>query len=148
MSVPPPQPLLSTLLEAEHATIYAYGLVGARLDDAGRERARQAYDSHRARRDQLDRLLRERGADPEPSEPAYDADVRTPEAALDLAVRLEEGLAVRWRDLVVGTPTGAGPDAPLRSLAVAGLTECAVRAAQWRQAAGISPSTVALPGTG
>jgi hypothetical protein len=140
-------PLLETLLEAEHATIYGYGLLGARLDDAGRERASTAYDSHRARRDQLDRLLRERGADPDPSEPAYDVDVATTEAALGLAVRLEEGLAVRWRDLVVGTRAGA-TDAPLRSLAVAGLTECAVRAAEWRQVAGIVPSTVALPGTG
>ena len=138
-------PLLATLLEAEHATVYGYGLLGARLDDAGRERARAAHDSHRARRDQLDRLLRERGEDPDPSEPAYDVEAPTPAAALALAVRLEEGLAVRWRDLVAGT--GAeGEDAPLRSLALAGLTECAVRAAQWRQAAGIVPSTVALPG--
>ena len=140
-------PLLATLLEAEHATVYGYGLLGARLDDAGRDRARQALDSHRARRDQLDRLLRERGAEPEPSEPAYDADVPGAEAALALAVRLEEGVAVRWRDLVTGTTPGPA-DAPLRSLAVAGLTECAVRAAQWRQAAGVTPSTVALPGTG
>ena len=140
-------PALATLLEAEHATVYGYGALGARLDDDGRTRARQAYDSHRSRRDQLERLLRERGADPEPSEPAYDVDVATAEAAVALAVRLEEGLAVRWRDLVVGTRSGAS-DAPLRSLAVAGLTECAVRAAQWRQAAGVVPSTVALPGTG
>ena len=140
-------PLLATLLEAEHATVYGYGLLGARLDDAGRDRARTALDSHRARRDQLDRLLRERGGDPEPSEPAYDVDVGTSLAAMALAVRLEEGLAVRWRDLVVGTPSG-GDGTPLRSLAVAGLTECAVRAAQWRQAAGTVPSTVALPGSG
>ena len=140
-------PLLATLLEAEHATVYGYGVLGARLDDERRERARLAHDSHRARRDQLDRLLRERGVDPEPSEPAYEVDARTPEAAIALALRLEEGLAVRWRDLVLGTSSGPG-DAPLRSLAVAGLTECAVRAAQWRQAAGVVPSTVALPGTG
>jgi hypothetical protein len=140
-------PLLATLLEAEHATVYGYGVLGARLDDAGRDRARTALDSHRARRDQLDRLLRERGAEPEPSEPAYDVDAPTPEAALALAVRLEEGVAVRWRDLVAGT-TPEPPDAALRSLAVAGLTECAVRAAQWRQVAGTGPITVALPGSG
>ena len=62
-------------------------------------------------------------------------------------MRLEEGLAVRWRDLVVGTTT-AEQDAPLRSLAVAGLTECAVRGTQWRLAAGVVPSTVPLPGSG
>ena len=138
---------LATLLEAEHATVYGYGLLGARLDEDGRARARQAYDSHRARRDQLDRLLRERGADPEPSEPAYDVEAPAAEAAVALAVRLEEGLAVRWRDMVAGT-TPDPADAPVRALAVAGLTECAVRAAQWRQAAGLVPSTVALPGSG
>jgi hypothetical protein len=100
-------PLLATLLEAEHATVYGYGLLGARLDDDGRERARLAQDSHRARRDQLDRLLRGSGGNPEPSEPAYDVQVGTPEAAMALAVRLEEGLAVRWRDLVIGTPPAA-----------------------------------------
>jgi len=140
-------PLLATLLEAEHATVYGYGLLGARLDEQGRERARQAYDSHRARRDQLDRLLRERGADPEPSEPAYAVAAGTVQAAIAVAVQLEEGLAIRWRDLVVGTSAGRS-DAALRLLALAGLTECAVRAAQWRQMGGIVPSTVALPGAG
>jgi hypothetical protein len=68
--------------------------------------------------------------------------VATADEALALAVRLEEGLALRWRDLVGGTD-----ERPLRELAVAGLQECAVRAAQWRRRAGSAPSTVALPGT-
>ncbi|MCW2614845.1 MAG: hypothetical protein JWN08_1839, partial [Frankiales bacterium] len=97
---------------------------------------------HRARRDQLAARLRERGAEPPVSEPAYDVAVAGEDAALALAVLLEEGLAVRWRDLVAGTD-----DSRLRSLAVAGLTETAVRAAQWRLLAGTRPATVALPGT-
>ena len=51
-------------------------------------------------------------------------------------------MGVRWRDLVGGTD-----EAALRRLAIAGLTESAVRAAQWRQVAGIRPVTVALPGS-
>ena len=135
-------PLLSELLEATYAAVYAYGVLGARLGDEPRALARLAYDSHRVRRDQLAARLTERGGDPEPPPPAYDVDVASPDEALQLAVRLEEGLAARWRDLVGGTD-----DRQLRELAVAGLTECAVRAAQWRQAAGTSPATVALPGT-
>lgn len=136
-------PLLMTLLEAEHAAVYGYGVLGARLADEPLALARSAYDSHRARRDQLVARLLERGGDPEPPPPAYDVAVSSPDEALALAVRLEEGLAVRWRDLVGGTD-----DRQLRELGLAGLRECAVRSAQWRTASGVAPATVALPGTG
>lgn len=136
-------PLLTTLLEAEHAAVYGYGVLGARLADEPLALARSAYDSHRARRDQLVARLVERGGDPEPPPPAYDVAVSSSDDALALAVRLEEGLAVRWRDLVGGTD-----DRQLRSLGLAGLRECAVRAAQWRKASGVAPATVALPGAG
>ena len=134
-------PLLTELLEAEHAAVYGYGVLGARLDEDARELALLAYDSHRVRRDQLAARLRERGGDPEPPPPAYDVAVPGVDQALALAVRLEEGVALRWRDLVGGTD-----ERPLRELGLAGLTECAVRAAQWRRRAGTSPATVALPG--
>ena len=135
-------PLLTTLLEASHAAVYGYGVLGARLPDEPRSLARSAYDSHRARRDQLAARLVERGGDPESPPPAYDVAVSSPDEALALAVTLEEGLAVRWRDLVGGTD-----DRQLRELGLAGLRECAVRAAQWRTASGVTPATVALPGT-
>jgi hypothetical protein len=134
-------PLLTVLLEAEHAAVYGYGVLGARLDEQARLLALSAYDSHRARRDQLAARLRERGGDPQPAPPGYDVAVASAAEALALAVRLEEGLATRWRDLVAGTGERA-----LRELAVAGLQECAVRAAQWRRRAGVVPPTVALPG--
>jgi hypothetical protein len=57
-------------------------------------------------------------------------------------VRIEEGLSLRWHDLI-----GDTDDIALRQLAIAGLQETAVRAAQWRKRAGITPTTVALPGT-
>lgn len=135
-------PLLTALLEAVHATVYGYGVLGARLEDDARDLARLSYDSHRVRRDQLRARLSERGGDPGPPAPAYDVAASSPDDALALAIRLEEGMAVRWRDLVAGSD-----DRQLRELAVAGLQECAVRAAQWRQHAGITPATVALPGT-
>lgn len=136
-------PLLTALLEASHAMVYAYGVLGARLDDARRRTAGQAVDATRSRRDSLAARLRERGATPPPARPAYDVEVGNAAAALVLAVRLEEGMAVRWRDLVAGTD-----DPALRRLALAGLQETAVRAATWRELAGVAPVTVALPGTG
>jgi hypothetical protein len=125
--------LLQTLLAAEHAAVYGYGVLGARLADAGRELAQQADDAHRARRARAARVP--------PTLAAYDVAVAGAPEALALAVRLEEGLGVRWRDLVGGTD-----DPALRILGLSGLTETAVRAARWRLAGGLRPGTVALPG--
>lgn len=135
-------PLLTVLLVAEHAAVYGYGVLGARLEEDDRRGALSAFDSHRARRDQLIALLREQGAAPPAPPPAYDVRLATPAQALDLAARLEDGLSVRWRDLVGGTD-----DLALRTLAVSGLQETAVRAAQWRLLAGSTPTTVPFPGT-
>ena len=134
---------LLSLVEAEHAAVYGYGVLGARLDDTGRRVAQTAYDSHRARRDQLVLALQAAGARAPAPLAAYHVAVANRSQALALAVRIEEGLSLRWRDLV-----GATDDRALRQLAIAGLQETAVRAAQWRRRAGIAPVTVALPGTG
>ena len=134
--------LLSALLEASHAVVFGYGALGARLDDARRRTAALALDATRSRRDSLAARLRERGTTPPAARAAYDVEVPDAAAALALAVRLEEGMAVRWRDLVAGTD-----DLALRRLGLAGLQETAVRAATWRSLAGTAPVTVALPGT-
>lgn len=135
--------LLAGLLEAAHAAVYGYGVLGARLDEPTRRVALAAFDVHRARRDGLAAQLRARGAEPEPGLPAYDVAVADATEALALAVQLEEGMGLRWRDLVGGTD-----DTQLRRLGVSGLQETAVRAATWRELTGTGPVTVALPGTG
>lgn len=134
--------LLTTLVEAEHAAVYGYGVLGARLDDVTRRAAVLAYDGHRARRDTVVSALAARGLVAPAPLPAYDVIVAARPDALALAVRLEEGLGQRWRDLVGGTDA-----LPLRRLGLAGLTETAVRAAQWRRLLGVVPPTVALPGS-
>ena len=134
--------LLSELLEAVHAAVYGYAALGARLDERRRAAALRAVDEHRSRRDGLVALLRARGATPPAAAAAYVVDADTSVEALALAVRLEEGLAVRWRDLVAGTD-----DEALRRLALAGLRESAVRAAGWREVAGSGAVTVAFPGS-
>lgn len=133
--------LLAAVLSAEHATAYGYGVLGARLDDAGREEALAALDDHRRRRDDVAERLEALGVEPEGPRPSYGVAVADATEALQLAVRLEEGVGVRWRDLAGGTE-----DRALRRLAVEGLVETAVQATAWRQRLGLQPATVALPG--
>lgn len=134
--------LLTTLLTAEHAAVFGYGVLGARLESGPRNTAQAAVDNHRGRRDALAALLRDRSAPTPGPQAAYDVSVSGPTDGLQLAVRLEQGLSVRWRDLVAGTD-----DPQLRRLGVDGLVETAVRAASWRLLLGQRPPTVALPGT-
>lgn len=131
---------LVALLADEHAAVYAYGLLGARLGVSERRRALSAYDAHRAVRDDLRAVLARRGLQGPPPAPAYEIAVSGVTQARALAVRVEEGLAVRWRDLVATTD-----EAVLRRLAVQRLQECAVRAAAWRRAQRVTP-TVPFPG--
>ena len=132
--------VLSDLLRDEHAAIYAYGVLGARLDDRRRVVARAAFDAHRASRDGLRARLLQLGAEVDGPSPAYDVRVDTAAQALALAARIEEHLSVRWRDLV-----GTTNEAPLRRFAVQGLQDAAVRAALWRRAAG-QPASPPFPG--
>lgn len=132
--------LLAAVLMDEDAAVYAYGVLGARLDDATRAVALDHFDAHRLRRDEVIARLRAAGRPRQGPRTAYDVAVGGRAAALTLAIRVEDSLAVRWRDLVGGTT-----DAGLRRLGVSGLTDSALRAATWRRTAGLTP-TVALPG--
>jgi hypothetical protein len=133
---------LAAALNAEHAAIFGYGVVGAHLDNAGKETARKADTVHRARRDALVARLASQSASPAPAAPAYALPfaVTGKATAYKLAVALEEGTAEAWR-VAVGETTGDE-----RKIALDALIDCAVRATAWRKAAKISPSTVAFPG--
>ncbi|MEU6001991.1 ferritin-like domain-containing protein [Streptomyces sp. NPDC047197] len=123
-------------LGAEHAAVYGYGVVGARIGEGRRAEARTAYDAHRARRDELQRAVRDLGGEPEPSAPAYALPFAVPDsaAAVRLATELEERVAGVYADLVRAS-TGAR-----RGSAAEALREAAVRAARWRG------GSVAFPG--
>lgn len=125
----------------EHAAVYAYGVLGARLDDTLRKAALSAYNAHRARRDALGGVLRARTLTVPAPAASYDVAVAGPAQAIVLAVRVETEVGVRWRDLIAATD-----DKALRRMAVQALQDCAVRAAQWRRTGGLAPVTVPLPG--
>jgi hypothetical protein len=133
---------LADALAAEHAAIYAYGPIGARLTAAAVTAARSAEAAHRSRRDALILKLTGEGATPAPAAPAYTLPfpVTDQASALRLAVEIEDRTAAVWRGCL---PTTTDTD---RATALAALTDAAVRATRWRRAAALTPATVPYPG--
>jgi hypothetical protein len=133
---------LGDALAAEHAAIYAYGVIGARLTGEQADTAASAELVHRARRDALVLRLAELGAPIPPPEPAYrlPVEVVDGDGARRLAVLVYERAAVVWRAALAPT---AGTD---RELALDALISCAVWATRWRAAGGVVPTTVPFPG--
>lgn len=133
---------LSLAMAAEHAAIFGYGAVGARLTGSAQAAARQAEAAHRDRRDALAARMIAASAPPPPADAAYQLPfpVTDRASALRLAVHVEEGAARAWRQ---GLPATSGET---RRFAVAALIDCAVRAARWRRTAGTQPATVPFPG--
>jgi len=134
-----PLKALQTALAAEHAAVYGYGLVGARLNAVharSADRAERDWRAHRAHRDQLIGVLRTQGATPIGSRPGYRMpfSVKGPRTAAKLAVHIEDGVAAAYLQLV------AVADPTLRTLGAKRLKDTAVRAARWRG------STTAFPG--
>ncbi|GHF55269.1 ferritin-like domain-containing protein [Streptomyces morookaense] len=123
-------------LAAEHAAVYGYGVVGSRVEEARAAEAREAYDAHRARRDALDRAVRDLGGTPPAASAAYALPfpVQDAQTAVRLAAGLESRIAGAYADLV------RAADGSLRAEAAAALREAAVRAARWQG------GSVAFPG--
>jgi Domain of unknown function (DUF4439) len=127
---------LQAALAAEHAAIYGYGVAGAYLTGTGRATATSDWLAHQVTRDTLEAMLRARGAKPVAAAAGYQlpAAVRTPAEAAQLAVILEDRVAVAYLGLV------ALSEASIRRFGAEQLQASAVRAAAWRG------STVAFPG--
>jgi hypothetical protein len=135
----PGDPTLSALQEAlaaEQAASYGYGVVGAHLTRSALQTATADWVAHQRARDQLERMLRSRGATPKAAAVAYrlPLPVNTATEAVSLAVILEDRVAAAYLSLV------ALRDPALRELGAVQLQASALRAAHWRG------STVAFPG--
>ncbi|WP_346434022.1 ferritin-like domain-containing protein [Nonomuraea composti] len=119
---------LRKALAAEHAAVFAYGLLAARTSGAVRQRMSAAYESHRAQRDRLRTLITARGG--QPAEP--DASYALPffpsnaELAVKLAVQLENGVAAAYLELV------AAQDPKVRESAALAMQEAVTRAYTFR----------------
>ena len=78
---------LQATLADEHAALYTYGVLGARTSQATSpalfETLTSGYRRHRARRDQLQLMVRDAGGEPVAAEVAYDLDGRAAPSAAD-----------------------------------------------------------------
>ncbi|MPZ66093.1 MAG: DUF4439 domain-containing protein [Pseudonocardiaceae bacterium] len=148
---PPPRPrldaatvsALQAALAAEHAAVWAYGLIAAYLPVERAEAVADAVATHRARRDATERLLTDAGVGPVTAEPAYRVPepVDGPADAQRLAVTAETDTAQTWRSAIERSSLRQ-----VRAAALEALTGAAVRAARWRAAAGDETVTVPFPG--
>lgn len=125
-----PQPdaaALQDALAAEHAAVWAYGVVGAHVSGERLDLARESLDEHVTRRDAVRALLHDLGAEPVAARPAYALpfEVTAAATAVRLAQRVEQGAAAVWADAVAGL-SGAR-----RPVAAAAVRECALRGARW-----------------
>jgi hypothetical protein len=85
---------LSTLIEAENAAIYAYGVIGAHLTGAPRTRALAALKAHRQLRDSWISAAQAAEQEVPPAAIAYDLpiDVQGRATAEALSIEIEERL--------------------------------------------------------
>ncbi|GAA4581853.1 ferritin-like domain-containing protein [Planotetraspora phitsanulokensis] len=127
---------LAKALAAEHAAVYAYGVIGAKTAGKLRVRATTSFDAHRARRDQLRMLITQQGAKPAEPSPTYQLpfEVTRPSDAVRLAVLVEQRLVTAYLELA------ADEDASVRRVAALAAQECATRAYGWQ------PAVTAFPG--
>lgn len=134
---------INPALAGEHAALYAYGVIGARLDRTERRLAAAAAERHRRWRDELSGAVTAAGGSPAVAEPAYRLPfpVDNRSDACRLAILVEDRLSALYLALVVATVDGA-----LRSVGARALQSSASEAALWRIRAGVEAVMVAFPG--
>ncbi|MDV7244876.1 MULTISPECIES: ferritin-like domain-containing protein [Rhodococcus] len=134
---------LADALAAEHAAVFAYGVVAAFSNPVRADQVAAGAAGHRARRDALIDTLTAAELTAPAAEAGYTLPfpVTDPVSAAQLAARVEADTAIAWRAVVEH-----GETEDTRSLGVAGLTESAIREAGWRLALGTDPTTAVFPG--
>ena len=132
---------LQTTLEAEHAAVYVYGLLGSRTSQSAEaplyQALRAAYEAHRERRDTLIGEIAAMDAVPVPAAAAYTAPLGldTTDARYRSALELERACA-RTYSALVGSTSGAR-----RAEAIDLLNDAAARELSFRGTPEIFPGT-------
>ena len=122
-----PTDALQTALAAEHAAVFVYSALGGQTSQSAAPTlyadVTDAYVTHRGRRDRLIALIEDAGREPVAAEPGYDlpADLSTPTAIADRALRLERACAATYAFVVASTTDD------VRKWAVDALLDTAVR---------------------
>lgn len=140
-STPPVQPAraeleaLAAVLEAEHAAVYGYGVVGGQVSPERRTLAAERLDWHSLNRDAVAAQLSLSGelTPPGPAAYALPFEVDDAETAQALGAHLELGVAAAYADLV------AASGAAGRAAAAEAQSGCAVAAQRWGAVVGPFP---------
>jgi hypothetical protein len=137
---------VTAALAAEHAAIWAYGLVSAFLPATVGSDLAAAALVHRERRDALVGLLEAAGLPAPPAAAAYrtPAPVTDTPSAAALLVVAESDVAAAWR--AVCERTEAVDGGALRTLGIDAMVAAATVGVRWRRLAGTEPVVPVFPG--
>jgi len=118
---------LQSVLAAEHAAVYGYGVAGAQLGAAARNLALRDWTAHEMARDRLQTMLTSLGVRPVAAQAAYRLPfpVHGTGAAISLAGYLENQVAAAYLGVV------ALDDPRLRAWGAGQAQACALRATTW-----------------
>jgi hypothetical protein len=122
-----PLEALQATLAGEHAAVYVYGVIGARVSYSDEpmlyDRVRAAYTTHRGRRDQLTMMIRALGEVPVASEVSYRLPnpAKTTAQLVSAALLLEQRCSAVYADMVGSTSRAS------RQWAIEALADAAVR---------------------
>ncbi|MEO6955309.1 MAG: ferritin-like domain-containing protein [Antricoccus sp.] len=121
---------MQAALAAEHAAIWAYGVIGTYAAATRRPAVSAAEQTHRVRRDQLETLIVAGSAIPNPGLAAYQlpSPVTDPTSAIVVAGQIEEGLTAVWRFALGNCDTST-----TRVFALNALIDSSVQSLAWRQ---------------
>ncbi len=139
----PDDKALADAISAEHATIYGYGFVSAHSMPDMNEMISESLAEHRARREAAIAMLARRSVAAPVAAAGYQLPIPVTnwKDATTLAIRMETDDEVAWRAALERAQSAQD-----RAFAVTALTQCAVRAARWRQVLGEWPLTAPFPG--
>ena len=119
---------LQSTLAAEHAAVYVFAVLGGRAAVLGESPLRPAlataYDTHLARRNRLQAVVRDAGDEPVAAEPAYDVPrpLTTPAQIAAEALRVERACVSTYAALVAAA-TGADRAWAIETLSAGALSE-------------------------
>lgn len=134
---------LQKALAAEHAAIWAYGVIGAHAGSAHNASITAIGQEHRVRRDAIEAALVTASATPTPASGGYQLPTPVADAATALAAagHVEDAVTKTWR-YVLGQLT----DPAHRTLAFDALSHSAGYSLTWRRAADPNAAVYPFPG--